>query len=249
MPPQPATRADAPPSSGRKILGLPRNQFLIIAVVGAALIIGVIVYNRRKAAAAASTATSTGTGGCPDGSTPDANGNCPDSTDLAGELATLQTELGDLQANQGAGAAGGGTTGTIGGATGTGASTTPVAGTGTAGGTSTAAPSTPGTSSGSYKFPAPTGLKATRVSSHGCTLSWNAVTGPGGQKPVSYTVHTTGGGTDYSHIAAGTSTGEYGPGGTNLKPSTTYTSEVWANGGPIAPPHATVTWQTLKAGG
>ena len=242
MPPQPATRADPPPPSGKKIAGLPRNQFLLIAGLGIAAIVGVIVINRRRKAAAATT-TATGTGGCPDGSAPDANGNCPQSTDIAGELATLQTEIGDLQAAQG-GSGGGGSSGTVGGST-----AAPPPTTGTPGGTSSAAPSTPGTTSGSFKFPAPTGLKATRVSSHGCTLSWNAVTGPGGQKPAGYSVHTTGGGTSYTHIAAGTSTGEYGPGGTNLKPGTSYTSEVWANGGPVAPPHASVSWQTLKSGG
>lgn len=252
MPPAPATRAD-PPARGKQILGMPRNQFLLIAAGGAALIVGFIVYRLRKNKSAATTpSTSTGTGGCPDGSTPDANGNCPDSTDLAGQLATLQTELGDLQANQGGGASGGGTVGATAGTPGTDAGSPAAAGpvsTGTPGGTSTAAPSTPGQASGGWHFPAPSGFKASKVSSHGCTLSWDAVKGPSGQAPTGYTVHTKGGGVDYQHTAVGTSTGEYGPGGTNLKPSTTYTSEVWANGGPIGPPHATTTFTTLKAGG
>lgn len=248
MPPQPATRAASPPA-GKKIMGLPRTTFFIIAGVGVAAIIGVIIVKRRQAASAAAATTGTpSTGTCPDGSAPDANGNCPQSGDIAGELATLQTEIGDLQAGQGGGSSGG-SAGTVAGSTGT--PTTPAApagGTGTPGGTSPAAPSTPGQAK-SWQFPMPQGLKTTRVSSHGCTLSWNAVTGPSGQKPSGYTVRTRGGGVDYQHVSAGTSTGEYGPGGANLKPGTSYTSEVWANGGPVAPPHASVSWQTLKAGG
>lgn len=213
-------------------MGLPRNQFFIIAGVGAGLIITFIIWRKRKAAAAPA-AAATGTGGCPDGSAPDANGNCPQTGDLAGELATLQTELGNLQANQGAG--GGGSAGTVGGSTGT--TTTPPTSTGTPGGTSTAAPSTPGQSN-AWTFPAPT-AQAYAVAKTGYRVRWNAVTGPAGQKPASYTVQTWEAGKPGAineHLATSTDTAEYGPGGTGLHKGT-YHTLVWANGAPKAPPH------------
>lgn len=222
-------------------MGLPRNQFFLIAGLGAGLIITFVVWRRRKNASAPA-ATATGTGGCPDGSAPDSNGNCPQSTDLAGELATLQTEIGDLQANQGAGAGGGGTAGTVAGSTGT--TTTPPS-TGTAGGSSGAAPSTPGQSR-SWRYPAPS-VQAYSVTRKGYRLRWNAVTGPGGQKPSSYTVQTWEAGKPGAvneHIAAGTDTAEYGPGGTGLRKGT-YHTDVWANGGPLAPPHGSTGNVTL----
>jgi hypothetical protein len=44
--------------------------------------------------------------------------------------------------------------------------------------------------------------------------------------------------------AGNTNTAEYGKGGKGL-PKGTYHSNVWANGGPVAPPHASVQY-TLK---
>jgi hypothetical protein len=48
--------------------------------------------------------------------------------------------------------------------------------------------------------------------------------------------------------AGGTSTSEYGAGGRGLHPGWQYRTNVWANGGPVAPPHASVV-VTLKPKG
>jgi hypothetical protein len=101
-----------------------------------------------------------------------------------------------------------------------------------------------------WQYPAPTGLQAYDVSSAGTRLRWNPVQGPQGQKPATYTIATYQGSTKVNQFTAGnTGTSEYGPGGKGLKPSTTYVSNVWANGGPVAPPHASVSWTTKKKGG
>ena len=242
MPPQPATRAKAPPKGGGKqIMGLPRTQFFTIGGIGVGLIVAFVIWRKKKKSSSPAAAASAG--GCPDGSAPDASGNCPQTgTDLAGELATLQTEIADLQGNQGAGgggSGGGGTgsTGTGGGSAGSGSS----AGTGTAGGTSGAAGSTPGTSGGSWHYPAPSGLHSHNVSATGYQVSWNPVTGPSGQKPGTYTVATYDSkGSEVDQFSSGaTTTREYGRGGKGL-PKGTYHTNVWANGGPQAPPHSTV---------
>lgn len=112
------------------------------------------------------------------------------------------------------------------------------------------APSTGGTNptgsgtggSKSWKFPAPGGLKASSISHTGYRLSWNPVKGPGGQTPASYTVRTydSAGHEVDTFDAHSASTAEYGRGGGGLKPGT-YHTNVWANGGSLAPPHATVT--------
>jgi hypothetical protein len=246
MPPGPPA-ADAKKGDGKKILGLPRQQAYIFGGVAAAGIILFLLWKRKQdqAAAASSTSSGSSSGSCPDGSTPDANGNCPqDDSDLAGELATLQTELGDLQAN-GGGSSGGGDTTT--GTTGTSGTTTgSTAATSTSGTGSTAASATPGAST-SWKYPAPTGVKATSVTSKGYDVSWNPVVGPAGQKPTTYTVATyDSSGAEVDQFNSGsTSTKEYGKGGTGLKAGQTYHTNVWANGGPVAPSHGTTGNVTL----
>ena len=104
------------------------------------------------------------------------------------------------------------------------------------------------TTPGSWSYPAPNGLQTYDVSSTGVRLSWNAVTGPSGQHPNSYTVATydsKGKLVDQFNTTAGnTNTAEYGKGGKGL-PKGTYHTNIWANGGPVAPPHATVQY-TLK---
>ena len=69
-----------------------------------------------------------------------------------------------------------------------------------------------------------------------------------GRPPSGYTVATynaSGAEVDTFDTQAGnTNTAEYGKGGSGL-PKGTYHSNVWANGGPKAPNHATVT-VTLK---
>jgi hypothetical protein len=96
---------------------------------------------------------------------------------------------------------------------------------------------------GSWFYPAPQNLRASAISDSGYSLNWNAVTGPTGQHPNSYTVatyDTKNKLVDQFIVGAGnTATKEYGKGGKGL-PKGTYHSNVWANGGPVAPPHSTV---------
>lgn len=109
----------------------------------------------------------------------------------------------------------------------------------------------PGGGGGSWSYPAPTGLASSSVSDSGYRLSWNPVKGPAGQTPASYSVATytaAGKRVDLQGNVGGTSTSEYGSGGSGLTPGTQYKSEVWANGGPKAPPHATVV-VSVKAKG
>ena len=98
----------------------------------------------------------------------------------------------------------------------------------------------------SWFYPAPSNLKASAISDSGYSLNWNAVTGPTGQHPNSYTVATYDSKNkqvDQFIVGAGnTATKEYGKGGKGL-PKGTYHSNVWANGGPVAPPHSTVQVQ------
>ncbi len=95
----------------------------------------------------------------------------------------------------------------------------------------------------SWKFPAPGGLKARSVTSTGYGLSWNAVKGPSNQTPASYTIQTwqLNGVKVDQFTSRALSVLEYGYGGKGLHSGWTYKTYVWANGGPLAPPHATVT--------
>lgn len=106
----------------------------------------------------------------------------------------------------------------------------------------------PTTTGSGWNYPAPSGLQAYDTATRGTRLSWNAVTGPSGQHPNAYTVATydsKGKLVDqFSTQAGNTNTAEYGKGGKGL-PKGTYHSNVWANGGPVAPPHASVQY-TLK---
>jgi len=102
---------------------------------------------------------------------------------------------------------------------------------------------------GGWFYPAPAGLRASAVSDSGYSLNWNAVTGPTGQHPNSYTVATYDSKNklvdQFVTGAGNTATKEYGKGGKGL-PKGTYHSNVWANGGPTAPPHSTVQVALLK---
>jgi hypothetical protein len=102
----------------------------------------------------------------------------------------------------------------------------------------------------SWKYPAPGGLAANSISDSGFRLSWNGVTGPNGQKPPSYTVAVfQQNGTKVSqHSVNTTSSIEYGPGGIGLKPGTPYKAQVWANGGPVAPPGSVIVVTTKPKG-
>jgi hypothetical protein len=106
----------------------------------------------------------------------------------------------------------------------------------------------PTTTLNQWSYPAPSGLQAYDTAAKGTRISWNAVTGPAGQHPNAYTVATydsKGKLVDqFSTTAGNTNTAEYGKGGKGL-PKGTYHTNVWANGGPVAPQHASVTY-TLK---
>jgi Fibronectin type III domain len=95
----------------------------------------------------------------------------------------------------------------------------------------------------SYQFPAPTGLKVTSVGSTSVSISWNPVAAVSGHSPTGYTVavYQTNGVEPYQNIWGGTSGTISG-----LHPSWQYHVNVWANGAPVAPAHATVTFTTTK---
>lgn len=96
----------------------------------------------------------------------------------------------------------------------------------------------------SWSFPAPTGFTAWKVASNGYYLRWNPVTGPDGQQPESYQIRTyTSAGKevdDFNTGAGSTETSEFGPGQNGL-PKGTYKTQIWANGGPVAPAGSVVT--------
>lgn len=102
----------------------------------------------------------------------------------------------------------------------------------------------------SWRYPKPEGLQASAVSDSGYSLSWSPVQGPNGQRPSTYTVATYQmNGVKVDQFNSGsTSTKEYGSGGKGLHPGWQYKTEVWANGGPQAPPNASVV-VTLKPKG
>jgi Glycosyl hydrolases family 25 len=92
-----------------------------------------------------------------------------------------------------------------------------------------------------WTFPAPTGLHVVKQTREGYTFAWNAVTGPSGQKPAGYSAWTYNAADDVVNrqTVTGLAASEYGPAGTGL-PAGTYRTNVWADGAPVGPPHATV---------
>jgi hypothetical protein len=98
---------------------------------------------------------------------------------------------------------------------------------------SIATPPVPG-----WAFPAPSHLHLVKQTREGYSMAWDAVTGPSGQKPASYSVYTYRGADEVNHqVVTGLTASEYGPDGKGL-PAGTYQTRVWANGGSIAPPNA-----------
>ena len=87
--------------------------------------------------------------------------------------------------------------------------------------------------SGGTPYPAPTGLA---VGSASLAVNWDAVT-VNGQAVASYTVQAVGlNGEVYVHETPTTNSVVL----SNLGPGWTYDIQVWANGGPGTPPHATI---------
>jgi len=214
-------------------------------------------FNKNKTSAAAGTAA--GTAGTT-GIGTDPAGNVGYIDPATGYVYGSAEDIAALQAQNSANSSGGTSGGsTIGGTSGGGATdTSGSANTGApAGGpaTTTPVPAPPATPSGGstaanakWSYPAPGGLRVSSVAAKGYYLNWNPVKGPNGQTPSSYTVATYNAkGTpvnQHTTSPGSTQTAEYGQGGGGL-PAGTYHTNVWANGGPQAPPHATVT-VTLK---
>ena len=98
----------------------------------------------------------------------------------------------------------------------------------------TTASSSSSSSSGDWSYPAPTNLQAGSGGAGKIDVSWNAVVGPQDQKPDTYTIAygRTSGAQTWKVTTPATSTVL-----TTQKGMTEYI-EVWANGGPKAPPHA-----------
>jgi peptidoglycan hydrolase-like protein with peptidoglycan-binding domain len=86
---------------------------------------------------------------------------------------------------------------------------------------------------GAVPYPAPTGLAAGAVS---LAVNWDAVT-VSGTAVASYTVQAVGlNGEVYAHETPATNSVVL----TGLVAGWTYNIQVWANGGPVSPPHATI---------
>jgi len=102
-----------------------------------------------------------------------------------------------------------------------------------------------------WAYVAPTGLKVTSVTTTSVSVSWSAVTGtkpviPGGvSNPASYTiaVYNKSTGKLIKQITSKTTTATV----TGLTAGTAITINVWANGSPTAPPHASVTTTLTKS--
>ena len=228
--------------------------------------IGVIWYIRKQQASAsanpAAQQSQTGYGPDPAGNTGYIDPQTGYVYGSAEDISALQNE-GLVGQNQYSGAGGTSGVGSTGDTSATGSGGTPAgSGTTTAPGTGTGTSTPPGTSgtpvktgggaapkSNNWQYPKPAGLAANSVSDSGFGLSWSPVQGPNGQKPSTYTVQTYQGNTKVDQFISGsTSTKEYGAGGKGLKPATTYTVNVWANGGPVAPPHASIPVTTKPKG-
>jgi hypothetical protein len=98
------------------------------------------------------------------------------------------------------------------------------------------------------QYPAPTGAKVTKLTSTSAKVNWNYLNSPT-PKPQSYTVaaYTTSGKlAQYLTVASpDTASGQGQATLTGLKSGTTYNVQVWANGGKVAPPGATVKLSLL----
>jgi hypothetical protein len=229
----PAPEHEAAPKSGgwnKKYLHVPLWGWAVGA--GGLAAIAWFAWKRHEAAAAGKAGTTVASSSTEAGLT-------------TAQLNALDQALADMQGYTSTSLNGSGS-GTGTGTATTTATTTKTTSTSTKTGTttSTSGKTTSTTTSTGWKFPAPTGLQAYDKAKNGYRLSWNAVKGPNGQIPSSYTVATyDASGTlvdQFDTQQGNTNTAEYGRGGGGL-PKGTYHSNVWANGGPVAPPHATVT--------
>lgn len=206
--------------------------------------LGLVYYYQKQNAAPAGNTATTGTATDSAGNTgviDPATGYVYDSPQ---DIAALQAQTATQAASGSGGDTGAGGTSSGGGATDTSGGASSGAPSG--GPSPTPAPVTTPPVNPKWSYPAPKSLTAYSVAAKGYRIRWTAVRGPGGQVPSTYTVAT------YSSAGAlvdqfttpSTDTAEYGKGGGGL-PKGTYHTNVWANGSPQAPAHATVP-VTLK---
>jgi hypothetical protein len=102
------------------------------------------------------------------------------------------------------------------------------------------------------QYPAPTGLKVSKLTGTSAKVNWNYITGAT-PKPSSYTValyQLNGKLASYTTVnAPDTASGAAQYTVTGLHPGWQYNVRVWANGGKVAPPHAetklTLLWLGL----
>jgi len=128
------------------------------------------------------------------------------------------------------------TAGSGSGTTSTGSATSPGSGASTTTTTpaTTPAPAPAPAPSNNWHFPAPSGLYAAGAGKGTITVGWQPVVGPQGQHPQSYTVAygRTSGAQTWKVVTIDTTTA------LTTQAGMTEYIEVWANGGPVAPPHA-----------
>ncbi len=87
-----------------------------------------------------------------------------------------------------------------------------------------------------WKYPAPAFAVVSHITTNGYEVSWNGVTGPSGQKPATYTAETF---NSSSKVLSKVSVNVAHVFETGLAKGK-YTTRVWANGGPLAPPGSNV---------
>lgn len=94
------------------------------------------------------------------------------------------------------------------------------------------------------RYPAPGGLKVLSKTATSATVQWNNTTPPAKSFTVA-TYTSQGRRVGYSTVDVPDATGGHGTYTiTGLSKSTAYKAEVWANGGKVAPPHATAAFTT-----
>jgi hypothetical protein len=115
----------------------------------------------------------------------------------------------------------------------------------------TVPPNQPAPAGQANQYPAPTGLKLSKLTGTTAKINWNYITGTT-PKPTSYTiaVYQLNGklAQQFTVNAPDTASGAAQATVTGLHPGWQYHVNVWANGGKVAPPHVTGTLTMLWPG-